>query len=159
MEQKKKVLFIASTGGHLSELLQLKPLFFQYDFHVVTEKTKSTENLKEEFGKKLSFLVYGTKSHLFSYPFKFLYNCIKSFFLFCRVKPATVVTTGTHTAVPMCYLAKLFGRKVIFIETLANRENPTQAGKVIYPIADTFIVQWEELLAHYPKAIYGGWIY
>ena len=159
MEQKKKVLFIASTGGHLSELLQLKPLFFQYDFHVITEKTKSTENLKEEFGERLSFLVYGTKSHLFSYLFKFLYNSIKSFFLFLKVKPAAVVTTGTHTAVPMCYLAKLFGRKVIFIETFANRKTPTQSGKMVYPIADTFIVQWEEMLEHYPKAIYGGWIY
>ncbi len=159
MEQKKKVLFISSTGGHLSELLQLKPLFFQYDFHVVTEKTKSTERLKEEFGERLTFFVYGTKSHLFFYLFKSLYNSIKSFLLFLKVKPSTVVTTGTHTAVPMCYLAKLFGKKVIFIETLANRVTPTHSGKIVYPIADTFIVQWEEMLVHYPKAIYGGWIY
>ena len=32
----KKVLFIASTGGHLSELMQLKPLFESYDYHIIT---------------------------------------------------------------------------------------------------------------------------
>ena len=30
---------------------------------------------------------------------------------------------------------------------------------MVYPIADTFIVQWEEMLKLYPKAIYAGWIY
>ena len=29
----------------------------------------------------------------------------------------------------------------------------------IYPIADLFIVQWEEMLKLYPKAVYGGAIY
>ena len=37
----KKVLFIASTGGHLNELLQLSPCFKNYDYLLVTEKTKS----------------------------------------------------------------------------------------------------------------------
>lgn len=156
---KLKVLFIASTGGHLSELLQLKPLFSQYDFHLVTEKTKSTENFKNAYKSKVDFLVYGTKSHLLSYMFKFPFNIIKSLFIFLKVKPAVVVTTGTHTAVPMCYIAKFFKKKVIFIETFANRTTPTSSGKMVYPIADKFIVQWEGLLEHYPNAIYGGWIY
>ena len=76
-----------------------------------------------------------------------------------QLRPDVVVTTGTHTAVPMCYIAKLFGKKVIFIETFANSKTKTMAGKMIYPIADVFIVQWEEMLKLYPKAIYGGWIY
>jgi len=44
--KKKKVLFIASTGGHLSELLQLKSLFNKYNSYLITEKTKSTIGLK-----------------------------------------------------------------------------------------------------------------
>ena len=42
---KKKVLFISSTGGHLSELMQLAPLFEKYDYHIITEKDKVNENL------------------------------------------------------------------------------------------------------------------
>ena len=155
----KKVLFISSTGGHLSELLQLKPLFAEYDSYLITEKTKSTIELKKEFGSKISYLVYGSKAHLFPYLFKFAWNILKSFGLFLKIRPAVVVTTGTHTAVPMCYIAKLFRKKVIFIETFANSETATQSGQMVYPIADVFIVQWESMLESYPKAVYGGWIY
>ncbi len=154
----KKVMFISSTGGHLDELMQLKPIFNNYDYSIVTEKTKSNINLKNKF-PKVSFLVFGTKDHLFSYIFKFIYNCFKSIFLFIKYRPNIIVTTGTHTAVPMCYIGKLFRRKIIFIETFANRNTKTLAGKLVYPIADKFIVQWESMLKLYPKAELWGWIY
>lgn len=62
-----------------------------------------------------------------------------------------IVTTGTHTAGPMCYLGKIFGSKIIYIETFANKNKKTATGRLIYPIADLFIVQWEEMLKLYPK--------
>ena len=155
----KKVLFISSTGGHLSELLQLKPLFAQYDSYLITEKTKSTLSLKKEYGSKVAYLVYGSRAHLLPYLFKFSWNILKSFVLFLKIRPEVVVTTGTHTAVPMCYIAKLFRKKVIFIETFANNHSATESGKLVYPIADVFVVQWESMLELYPKAVYGGWIY
>ena len=46
-----------------------------------------------------------------------------------------------------------------FIETFANSETKTLSGKLVYPIADLFIVQWKSMLKLYPNAIYGGWIY
>ena len=156
--KNKKVMFIASTGGHLDELLQLKPLFNKYNSYIVTEKTKSTIDLKYKY-QKINYLVYGTKDHLFSYIFKFIYNFIKSLILFIKIRPKVIVTTGTHTAVPMCYIGKLFFRKIIYIETIANSKTKTLSGKLVYPIADTFIVQWESMIKLYPKAIYGGWIY
>lgn len=156
--KNKKVLFISSTGGHLDELLQLKPLFKKYDSYIITEKTKSTIDLKDK-NSKVNYLVYGTKDHFLTYIFKFIYNVFKSLILFIKISPKVIVTTGTHTAVPMCYIGKLFFRKVIYIETIANSNTKTLSGKLVYPIADTFIVQWESMLKLYPKAIYGGWIY
>ena len=155
----KKVLFISSTGGHLTELLQLAPLFEKYDYHIITEKDKSNETLKEKYGKKIDFLPYGTRAKLFTYIFKYLYLCIKTIYYYIKIRPKVIITTGTHTAVPMCYLGKLFGSKIIFIETFANSESKTLSGKMIYPIANLFIVQWEEMLKLYPKATYGGPIY
>lgn len=155
----KKVMFISSTGGHLSELMQLKPLFAKYDFHIITEKDKMTEGLKKEYGDKISYLVYGTRSHLFRYVFQFLWNLILTLVYYIRFHPKYIVTTGTHTAGPMCYLGKLFGSKIIYIETFANRNTKTATGRLIYPIADLFLVQWEEMLEIYPKAVYCGPIY
>ena len=104
-------------------------------------------------------MVYGTKDHMLTYPFKFFWNCVKSVFLFFKLHPDYIVTTGTHTAVPICFFSKLFGTKIIYIETFANMTTKTMTGKMIYPISDKFIVQWESMLKLYPEATYGGWIF
>lgn len=154
-----KVLFIASTGGHLSEMLQLSSIFKNYDYNIITEKTKSTIGLKDKYPNKVDYLKFGTKDFPFSYIFILLFNILKSMFLYIKIRPRVIVTTGTHTAVPICYIGKLFGTKIIFIETFANSKTKTLSGRMVYPIADTFIVQWESMLELYPKAILAGWIY
>ena len=155
----KKVLFISSTGGHLSELMQLKSMFDKYDFHIITEKTKSNMYLKDKYPKRVNYLVYGTKSNMLVYPFKLLYNCFKSLILYLKIRPKVIITTGAHTAGPMCCIGKIFGSKIIYIETFANSETKSVTGKMVYKFADLFIVQWEDMLKLYPKAKYGGWIY
>lgn len=155
----KKVLFISSTGGHLMELLQLKKIFEKYDSYLITEYMESTKDLKKVYKDKLEYLVYGTKDHIFIYLPKFIFNCFKSLYFYIKIRPKVIITTGTHTAVPMCYLGKIFGSKIIYIETFANSNTKTLAGKMTYPISDLFIVQWESMLKLYPKAVYGGWIY
>lgn len=155
----KKVLFISSTGGHLTELLELKKLFKKYDYHIVTEKTKSNISLKNEYPGKVNYLLYCTKHSKIKYPFVLLLNCFISLFYYIKFRPDVIVTTGTHTAGPMCCIGKLFGSKVIYIETFANIKTKTVTGKFIYKIADLFIVQWESMLELYPKAVYGGWIF
>lgn len=156
---KKRVLFISSTGGHLKELLQLKPMFNKYDSYIVTEKTNSTLNLKKEFGKKIGYLIFGTKDHMITYPFKLLANCFISLYYFIKIRPKYIITTGAHTAGPICCIGKVFGTKIIYIETMANISTKTITGKLLYPISDLFIVQWESMLELYPKAVYGGFIF
>lgn len=157
--KKKKVLFISSTGGHLAELNNLFVIFNNYDSYLITEKTKINGKYKEMFPGKVHFLVFGSKDHFLSYPFKFIYNCIKSLILFIKIRPKYIISTGAHTAVPMCYIGKIFGSKIIWIETMANVKSKTLSGKLVYPIANLFIVQWEDMLKLYPKAVYRGWIY
>ena len=69
------------------------------------------------------------------------------------------MSTGAHTAGPMCCIGKIFGSKIIFIESMANITTKTITGRLIYKFADLFIVQWESMLSLYPKAKYGGWIF
>ena len=65
----KKVMFISSTGGHLTELLQLKPLFEKCEYTIVTEKTKYNLNDNtgyrginiEEFNKEVEELLKRVK--------------------------------------------------------------------------------------------------
>lgn len=155
----KKVLFISSTGGHFNELMQLSPLLDNYDYNIITEKTKSTLSVAKSYPNKVGYLVYGTKDHLLSYPFKLIYNCFKSLYYYLKFHPDYIITTGAHTAGPMCCIGKIFGSRIIYIETFANINTKTITGKLLYYIADKFIVQWPEMKKLYPKAIDGGWIY
>ena len=154
-----KILFISSTGGHFNELMQLKSVMDKCNYHIVTEITDTNRNLKEKYKNKIDYLPYGTKKTPFKYIFILLGNSLKSLFVYLKVRPQVIVTTGTHTAGPMCCIGKILGSKVIYIETFANRETKTEAGKLIYYVADTFVVQWEEMEKLYPKAKYWGWIF
>lgn len=156
---KQKVLFISSTGGHLSEMMQLKSMFSHYDYHIITEKTKSNMKLKSQYPGRVNYLIYGTKDHMLIYPFKLLANCFKSLYFYFKIRPAYIITTGAHTAGPMCCIGKIFGSKIIYIETFANIYTKTITGKLIYKFADLFIVQWPSMKKLYPKAVVGGWIY
>lgn len=155
----KKVLFIASTGGHLSELMELKPLFEKYDYHIITEKTDTTIKLKDKYKNKISYLVYGARNYMFSYMFKFPYNILKSLILYVKIRPDVIVTTGAHTAVPMCYIGKFLKKKIIFIETFARVNSTSMSGRMINKIADVFIVQHPEMEKVYENAVYKGALY
>ena len=160
--KKKKVLFISSTGGHLEELMQLKSMFDKYDYYLVTEKTKSNMSLLKKYPKKVSFLIYVTYNTFLkkiTYPFKLIANCFISLYIYIKVRPKFIVSTGAHTAGPMCLIGKIFGSKIIFIETFANSKTRTKTGRIVYKFADLFIVQWKEMLELYPNAVYGGWIF
>ena len=57
----KKVLFISSIGGHLSELMRLEPLFKDYEYTIITEKGATTEYLQDEYNGRVYYVPYSTR--------------------------------------------------------------------------------------------------
>ena len=92
-----------------------------------------------------------------------LKNLIKNTFLAIKIlrreKPDIIISSGAAVAVPFFYIGKLMGIKLIYIEVFDRYNKPTLTGRLIYPIADKFIVQWEEEKKVYPKAINLGSIF
>ena len=129
--KKTSVIFISSTGGHLSEMLELKDMFKKYDYHIITEKTKSNTSLINKHPNRVDFLLYGNKHNLLLYPCVVFANSIKSLIYYLKYRPKYIITTGAHTAAPI----------------------------YVYRFADKFIVQWPNMKKLYPKAEYNGWIY
>lgn len=74
-------------------------------------------------------------------------------------KPNIIISSGAAVAVPFFYLGKLLGAKTIYIEVFDRIDKPTITGKLIYPVTDRFIVQWEEMKKVYPKATNLGSIF
>lgn len=157
--KNKDVLFISSVGGHLTQLLELKLIFKKFDYILITEKNDVTKSLEKKY--KIEFLPYGSRNQKIKYLGILIVNCIKSLLYIIKYNPKVIVTTGANTAATTCVLAKLFGKKVIYIESFAKNSSQTITGKWIYKLNaySKFVVQWPNMLKFYPKAEYWGSIY
>ena len=154
-KQTKKICFAASSGGHFEQLLMLRPLMERYDSFVVTEKTAYAADVK---GIRTYYMLQVNREEK-SFLWKLLVNGVRSLRLFFREKPDVVICTGVLAMIPMCLICKLFGKKLIFIESFAKVTSPTLTGRLLYRFADQFYVQWPQMLEVYPDAIYVGGIY
>ena len=74
-------------------------------------------------------------------------------------KPDLIISTGAAVAVPFFYIGKMMGAKTVYIEVFDRIDKSTMTGRIVYPIADRFIVEWEEMKKVYPKAINLGSIF
>ena len=155
MKKKVKICFAASSGGHLEQLMMLKPLLEKYDGFLVTERT--AYHLDSGFPRTYFLKQVNRREPLF---FVFMIaNTFSSLKIFLKERPDAVICTGVLAMIPICLLAKLFRKKLIYIESFAKVTSPTLSGKLLYKFVDRFYVQWESMLDFYPKAIYLGGIY
>jgi len=151
---RKKVCLIASSGGHFEQILMLEKLNKKFNLYIVTEKTKyentttSKKYLLRQINRKGLNIVLNLPILTF-----------QSFWVFLKEKPDVVISTGAMFVIPTFLIAKLFKKKLVFIESFAKVTSPTLTGKFLYNMVDIFIVQWPEMKRVYPKAIMLGSIY
>lgn len=156
-KKKPKICFISCAGGHFEEIRQLKDVEARYPHFYVVSKQKDTKAM--DLGCK-KYLVrnmrYERKIKVY---INLIVTSIQQLFIYAKERPDIVITTGAGTAIPLCLYAKFFGKKLIYIESLARMDSVSKTGKLLYKRADLFIVQWEGLLEIVPKAVFGGWIF
>ena len=155
MKDKKeiKVCLVGSSGGHLTHLYMLKPFWKDKNHFWVTFDKEDARSLLE--GEKMYPCYYPTNRNIKN----LIKNTIVAWKVLRREKPDLIISCGAAVAVPFFYLGKLFGAKTIYIEVFDRIDASTVTGKLVYPIADKFIVEWEEMLSVYPKAINLGSIF
>lgn len=150
-----KICFAASSGGHYEQLLMLKPLMEKYNSIIITEQTSYHTEVK---GQKMYYMKQvNRKENIFLWHM--LINVFRSIKIFLKEKPDVVICTGVLAMIPICLICKMFGKKLVYIESFAKITSPTETGKLLYKFADQFYVQWEQMLEFYPEAIYLGGIY
>lgn len=151
----QKMCFTASLGGHLEEIARLIELGDQYDIFLVTEKGGFIELT---VCKRVYHLSQINRKEILFIP-KFINTFFQSFYILIKEKPDNIISTGALVTFPICLLGKLMRKKVIYIESFARVDTASLTGKLMYRVADLFIVQWEEMLKIFPKAMYGGGIF
>lgn len=154
-EKNIKICFAASTGGHYEQLMMLRPLMDKYDSFIVTEATLYNDKTQDQ----KTYYMKQVNRRERSFIFDMLINTARSLKIFFKEKPDAVISTGVLAVIPICLIAKIARKKLIYIESFAKVTSPTQTGKFLYKFADRFYVQWKPMLKVFPKAVYLGGIY
>lgn len=148
-----KICLVGSSGGHLTHLYMLKPYWQEQERFWVTFPKDDAKSLLE--GEKMYPCYFPTNRNL--------KNLIRNTFVAWKVlrkeKPDLIISTGAAVAVPFFYLGKLMGKKTAYVEVFDRIDKPTLTGKLVYPVTDLFVVQWEEMKQVYPKAVNLGSIF
>lgn len=146
----KRVLAIASGGGHWVELMRIKPALDQHDvaYATVSESYRSH--------------VAGARFHVVPDVTRWdrvgLLRCsARVLALLLRERPEVVISTGALPGFFGIVLAKALGIRTIWLDSIANVEELSMSGQKVGPFADLWLTQWPELARprgpHYAGAI------
>ena len=148
-----KVCLVGSSGGHLTHLYMLKPFWQDKERFWVTFDKEDARSLLN--GEKMYPCYYPTNRSIKA----LIINTALAIKVLIKEKPDLIISSGAAVAVPFFYIGKLFRAKTIYIEVFDRIDKPTVTGKMVYPVTDKFIVEWEEMKKIYPKAINLGSIF
>ena len=153
MKKDIKVCLVGSSGGHLTHLYMLKPFWQDKErFWVTFDKEDARGLLK---GETMYPCYYPSNRSIKA----LIINTVRAFKILRKERPDLIISSGAAVAVPFFYVGKLYGAKLIYIEVFDRIDSSTVTGKLVYPITDSFIVEWEEMKKVYPKAVNLGSIF
>ena len=154
-----KLMITLGEGGHTKEMLRLVDLLgtgYEYSYLLVRGDELSEDKIRIP-GPRYYLQRPREKAHnLLLDAFKTLRCGWQSLVAIIRERPYAVISCGPAVGVPPCLMARLLGVNVIFVETGSRVRALSMTGRILYRLADLFIVQWPQLRERYPRAIYAG---
>lgn len=150
LDSGRPVLLVASSGGHLLQLLTLRAAWSGLP-------TVWVSNDKEDARSLLA----DEQAHFLPGPYSrnvrsLLSNLRLAWRVIRRERPSTILTTGADIAVPFAWIGRLFGARVVYVESFTRIETVSLSCKLIRPVANRVYVQWPELLPALPGARFAG---
>jgi Oligosaccharide biosynthesis protein Alg14 like len=151
--ERAQLLLVSSVGGHLLQLVALRPAWSGFTRVWVTFDAADSRVLLA--GERVVHAHAPTNRNL---P-----NLLRNLVLALRVvrstRPLAVITTGAGVAVPFAVAARLFGARVVYVETLARIDDPSLSYRLSRPFVSRTYVQWPELAAALPAARFCGTVF
>lgn len=154
-----KLLVVLGEGGHTTELLRLVDLLGDgYDYHyiVAAEDPLSVSRIRRPGPVYRLPRPRHKAMSIAQGAWRALGVSWQTFRLLRQLRPTAILSTGPALAVPVALLGKTVGARLIFVETGSRVNQLSLTGRLLYPIADLFFVQWPQLQARLPRAIYAG---
>ena len=122
----------------------------EVDRHWVTFETPDAVSMLA--GERVTYAFHPTNRNIKN----LLRNLRLAAGLIRQLRPGIIISTGAGVGVPFCWLGRLCGIRVIFVESLTRIDGPSLSGRLVQPIADRYFVQWPSLAERCPKGEYLG---
>jgi UDP-N-acetylglucosamine:LPS N-acetylglucosamine transferase len=147
-----KICLVASAGGHLSQLLKIVPPVEEYDALVIT----TSETVRKNTTRFGTVHVVGecNRQHRLQ-VIKVFFRCLG---ILRRERPDVVLSTGAAAGCICCFLGKLMGARIVWVDSITNVDRLSLSGRMVRHIADLFLVQWPDLARKYRGTEYVGTI-
>jgi UDP-N-acetylglucosamine:LPS N-acetylglucosamine transferase len=137
-DKTKKILAVSSGGGHWIELLRLQPAFAGHAVEFVTVRDDYRGDVEgyrfHKVNDATGWDYLGTALLL-----------VRMVFVVLRVRPDIVVSTGAAPGYFAIRLGRLVGARTIWVDSLANVDQLSRAGRMVGRYADLWLTQWPEL--------------
>ncbi len=149
MKNNKRILAVSSGGGHWIELIRLVDAFEGH--HVAYASTDSG------YGKDVAPAALYTLREVSRWN-KLLWVLTfgKLLWVMLREKPDIVISTGALPGYFSLRIAKWFGARTIWIDSLANVDELSMSGRLIAKYADLWLTQWPHLAKPNGPLFYGS---
>jgi UDP-N-acetylglucosamine:LPS N-acetylglucosamine transferase len=73
-------------------------------------------------------------------------------------RPDAILSTGAGLAVPFFLVGKLLRIRLVYVESVTRTESLSLSGRIVYPLASRFFVQWPRVAERFRRAEYAGGI-
>jgi UDP-N-acetylglucosamine:LPS N-acetylglucosamine transferase len=150
-EKKDVVLVVASAGGHLSEALCALSLV-ESELHLVCNK-----NMLENARFKRIYTIRDSQYNALIHAV----NLLRALWLFIRVRPDSMFSTGGPICLPFALVAKLTGTRFVYLDTMARVTSLSNTGRIIekYSLCDVFLCQWQAIAEQHESVEYCGTVF
>lgn len=143
-------LLVCSPGGHLLEMLSLEPSWRGLETSWVTLPSTDVDHLLAGCDVVLA---HGPTN-------RSIVNLLRNAALAWRVirarRPDVILSTGAGLAVPFFLVGRLRRCRLVYVESLTRTRGLSLSGRLVYPLADRFLVQWPHAARGRRKALYAG---
>jgi len=148
MSVRRRILAIASGGGHWQQLMQMRQALEDHDVLYVT----TMAGLPEEFAAAPARIVPDCNRNE---RLKTLRSAFALLWIVLRFRPQVVISTGALPGVIALALGRLAGARTIWVDSIANAEEMSMSGRLARRFAHLWMSQWEHVAAE-SGAVYAG---
>ncbi|MDC0609986.1 UDP-N-acetylglucosamine transferase subunit ALG14 [Vibrio sp.] len=133
-----KILLVASPGGHFVQLSLIAEKMSEHQRIVVGTYDKAPSFMHCEHYHRITDF-----SRTDAY--KALFVSLKAIKILVSEKPELVITTGAAPGLIFAFLAKLLGKKSVWVDSIANSKQLSLSGKIARKLGIKVLSQWKNV--------------